>query len=125
MAQTQSAFTYNTFPKYGAVYLVDLDPIVGSEIGKRRPAIVVSNDINNEHAAHVTVVPLTGQPVNRVYPFEAVIPHGIAGLSTESRAKCNQVRTVDKQRLVQYFGDLPSQYIEAVKRALMVHMNLS
>jgi mRNA interferase MazF len=46
------------FPRYGDIYEVNLDPIVGAETGKRRPALVVSNDINNEFAQTVTVLPI-------------------------------------------------------------------
>ena len=54
-----------SYPRYGEVFDVNLDPVVGSEIGKRRPAVIVSNDQNNEYAATITVVPLTGRPFER------------------------------------------------------------
>lgn len=112
------------FPRRGHIYDVSFDPVVGSEIGKRRPALIVSNDLNNEYSQTVTVVPLTGQPGGRTYPFEVLIPHGIAGLTSDSRAKCNQVRTVDKSRLVVYRGALTHRYMLEVEKALKVHLNI-
>ena len=112
------------FPRLGEIYDVTLDPIVGSEIGELRPALVVSNDINNEFADTVTVAPLTGQPSRRTYPFDVVVPAGTAGLTVDSRIKANQIRTVDKRRLVQRRGALPAHIIDEVKRAIKVHLAL-
>lgn len=113
-----------SFPRYGDIYEVNLDPAVGSETGKRRPALVVSNDINNEFSQTVTVLPITGQPARKQYPFEVLVPKGVAGLTTDSRIKANQVRTVDKRRLVSFRGSLPSEYLPQVEKALKIHLNM-
>ena len=112
------------FPRYGDIYEVNLDPVVGSETGKRRPALVVSNDINNEFSQTVTVLPITGQPAGKHYPFEVLVPKGVAGLMADSRIKANQVRTVDKRRLVSFRGALPLQYLPQVEKALRIHLNM-
>lgn len=112
------------FPRYGEVYEVNLDPVVGSETGKRRPALVVSNDINNEYSQTVTVLPITGQPAKKQYPFEVPIPKGVAGLTMDSRIKANQIRTIDKRRLVSFRGSLPSRYFLQVEKALKTHLNM-
>lgn len=125
MAQTKAQRTDETsFPRYGEIYEVELDPVVGSEIGKRRPALVVSNDVNNQYAETVTVLPITGQPARKQYPFEVVVPRGVGGLTVDSRVKCNQIRTVDKKRLVLFKGGLPLQYLPQVAKALKIHLNL-
>lgn len=111
-------------PRCGDIYDVILDPVVGSEIGKRRPAVIVSNDVNNRYSRTVTVVPITSRPASRSYPFEAALPRGEAGLSRESRAKCNQIRTLDKGRLLAFRGRLSTQYMMQVQRAIKVHLNL-
>ena len=112
------------FPLYGDIYDVNLEPVVGSETGKLRPALVVSNDINNEYAATITVLPITGQPASKQYPFEVLIPKGTGGLTLDSRAKADQIRTVDKRRLVGFRGALPPQYLPQIEKALKVHLNL-
>jgi len=113
-----------SFPRYGGIYEVNLDPVVGSETGKHRPALIVSNDINNEFSQTVTILPVTGQPARKQYPFEVLVPKGVAGLTADSRGKANQIRTVDKRRLVSFRGSLPSQYLPQVEEALKIHLNL-
>lgn len=126
MAQRRSSRSTNArFPRLGEIFDVRLEPVIGSEIGKQRPALVVSNDVNNEFAQTVTVVPLTGQPSERNYPFEVLIPSGIAGLTSDSRAKCNQIRTVDKSRLVTSRGVVTNEYLLKVKQALRNHLGLN
>jgi len=113
-----------SFPRYGAIYEVNLDPVVGSETGKHRPALIVSNDINNEFSQTVTILPITGQPASKQYPFEVLVPKGVAGLTADSRVKANQILKVDKRRLVSFRGSLPSQYLPQVEKALKIHLNL-
>lgn len=85
--------------KRGEIYWVNLDPTVGAEIKKRRPALVVSNDVNNQYSPLVTILPITSK-VAKAYPFEVVLAAGAGGLEKESLIKANQIRTVDKGRLV-------------------------
>lgn len=113
------------FPHFGDIYDVDLNPVMGSEIGKRRPALVVSNNINNRYAATVTVLPVTSSPVKKLYPFEVNVPAGTAGFSKESRIKADQIRTIDKKRLAQYRGSLPADFIGLVETAIKVHLNMN
>ena len=113
------------FPRYGAIFDVNLDPIVGSEIGKRRPAVVVSNDVNNQYADTVTVLPITSQQARRHYPFEVLAPRGVAGLTANSRVKANQIRTIDKARLARLRGQLPPEYVAQVKDAIRIHLDLT
>ena len=112
------------FPRYGDIFDVELDPVVGSEIGKRRPVLIVSNDANNEYADTITVLPITGRPSRKHYPFEVFVPKGVAGLTSDSRIKANQVRTVDKQRLACFRGALPPEFFPKVERALKAHLNM-
>lgn len=89
--------------KRGDVYWVNLNPIEGSEIGKTRPAIVISNDINNELADTVTILPVTSS-VEKIYHFEVFIPRGMTTILDDSKAKANQIRTVDKKRIKNLMG---------------------
>ncbi len=112
------------FPRYGDVYEVNLDPVIGAETGKRRPALVVSNNINNEFSQTVTVLPITSQPAGKQYPFEVLVLKDVAGLTADSRIKANQIRTVDKHRLVSFRGSLPSEFNSRVEKALKIHLNM-
>ena len=71
--------------------MVDLDPVLGAEAAKLRPAVIVSNDAANTSAARLgrgvlTVVPITSS-VERVYPFQVLLPEGAGGLSRDSKAQ--------------------------------------
>jgi mRNA interferase MazF len=110
-------------PKRGEIYLVSLDPTVGAEISKTRPAIVISNDINNQFSDTITVIPITSY-IEKVYPFEVLLPAVENGLSKTSKAKCNQIRTIDKQRLIKSLGKLRPEIIEAVEEATKIHLKM-
>jgi mRNA interferase MazF len=112
------------YPHYGDIFEVNLDPVIGAETGKLRPALVVSNNSNNEFSQTVTILPVTGQPAMHLYPFEVLVPGGIAGLTSDSRIKANQVRTVDKRRLVSFRGSLTAEYLPRVEKALKIHLNM-
>jgi mRNA interferase MazF len=104
----------------GEVWLVNLDPVVGSEVGKQRPAVVVQNDLANRTSPTVTVVPLTTS-VERVFPFQVLVEAGEAGLPRASKALCEQVRTVSCQRLVRCLGRLSAARLLDVRTALDRH----
>lgn len=112
-----------TFPRRGEVFLVCLDPTVGSEINKTRPALIISNDINNQFAETVTVIPLTSS-VGKIYPFEVFLLPGESGLSKESKVKCNQIRTIDKKRLVKSLGKVSFKKIFEIEDALRIHLDM-
>ena len=112
-----------SFPKRGEVYLVSLDPTIGAEIGKSRPALVISNDKNNEFADTVTVLPITSKIV-KVYPFEVLHAKGTAGLPEDSKVKCNQIRTIDKSRLIKRIGQIDKALLEEVEKAILIHLGI-
>ena len=72
------------YPKKGEIYLVNFDPTIGHEVKKKRPALIISNDIHNQYSPLVTVAPLSSN-VDRVFPFEVYIPKGIANLDKDSK----------------------------------------
>jgi mRNA interferase MazF len=109
--------------KRGEVFWVNFDPTVGAEAKKTRPAVVVSNDINNAHSPIVSISPITSN-VSRVYSFEVEIPAGTAGLKTRSKVMVNQTRAVDKIRLIKKLGQLPIQMMADVDQALKMHYDL-
>jgi mRNA interferase MazF len=107
----------------GEVYLVNFDPTIGAEIRKTRPALVVSNDINNAHSPIISIAPITSN-VTRVYSFEVEVSGGIGGLKTRSKVMVNQTRAVDKVRLVRRLGHLTGEIMERIDAALRLHYEL-
>ena len=109
--------------KRGEVFLVNFDPTIGAEAKKTRPAVVVSNDINNAHSPIVSIAPITSN-VTKVYSFEVEIPQGVGGLKTRSKVMVNQTRAVDKIRLIKKLGHLPEQILSDINEALKLHYDL-
>ena len=109
--------------RYG-VYWVNLDMVAGDEISKTRPVIVVSNDINNRFSDTVSVLPLTSKHVDRVYPFEVFLPKKSANLPKDSKVKANQIRTIDKSRLVSFMGRIDPKGMSDIDLAMKVHLGL-
>jgi mRNA interferase MazF len=101
----------------GDVVLARLDPAPGVEIKKTRPVVVLSNDSINHFAELAVVVPLTMNTA-RVSPSHVVIPRGTAGLKLPSKAVTEQIRAVDKLRLVKKLGHLAPELLAQVERAL-------
>ena len=111
-----------SFPRRGELYWVDLDPTVGSEIAKTRPCLIVSNDIGNQYAGRVIVAPLTTGGIDRVYPFEVLIPAGAGGTAQASKVLLDQVRSVDKRRLGRRIGVLEDTLMRDVNRAIRLSL---
>jgi mRNA interferase MazF len=110
--------------KRGEIYYADLNPVVGSEIAKRRPVLIVSNNANNRAASTVTVVPLTSQ-VSRVYPFEVLLAMDDTGLPKPSKAQVQQIRTISKQRVLgRQVGRLGMGSMQNLEAALKLHLDL-
>lgn len=107
--------------KRGDVVYVNLDPVVGSEIGKTRPAIVLQNELANRSSPTVTVIPLSTS-VDRVFPFQVLIPAGEGGLEQDSKALCEQIRTLSTKRLLNRLGSLPPARMEEIRAALDRHL---
>lgn len=109
-------------PRRAEIYWVNLDPTVGSEISKTRPALIISNDVGNQFADRVIVAPISSGNTDKVYPFEVLLPTGEAGLDKNSKVLLDQIRTVDKQRLGNKIGALTGQRMEEVNRAIRLSL---
>jgi mRNA interferase MazF len=110
--------------KRGEIYYANLSPTIGSEIGKRRPVLIVSNNANNQSADMVTVLPLTSN-VSRIYPFEVKLEPEDSGLPKSSKIQAQQIRTISKQRLDgKRIGSLSKEMMALVDNAIKLHLNL-
>jgi len=106
-------------PRRGEIYWVALDPAVGTEIKKTRPAVVVSNDSCNTHGSRIVVLPVTSN-VDSLYPGEALIR--IKG--QPGRALGDQIRSLDKIRLQSRIGILTAAEMAAVDEALLLTLGI-
>ena len=111
-------------PKRGEVVVVDFDPTIGAEIRKRRPALVIQNDIDNRHSPITIVAALTSQVAAERYPTEVVLHPPEGGLKRPSAVLLNQIRSVDRRRLVGRLGRLEPETMARVDRALRISLGL-
>ena len=112
----------------GEIRWVDLDPARGAESNKRRPAVIVSNDTANTTAARlgrgvITVVPVTSS-VERLYPFQVLLPAAATGLDRDSKAQAEQVRSIAVERVGDRLGVVPNAIMLDVDEALRLHLGL-
>lgn len=111
-------------PRRGEVYLVNFDPTIGSEIKKTRPAVVVQNDVSNRHSAVTIVAAISSADDSTPYPNEVFVKKGEGGLDNDSFVLLNQVRTIDRSRLIKKLGALKQGTVTSVDRAIEISMGL-
>lgn len=110
-----------------SVWRANLDPVVGSEQGLTRPVLVVSQTALNDILPGVNGLPIMSRKAGRrVYPNEALLPAGTAGLTLESIVLCYQIRMLDKRRLGRMFGTLDDETLRrAIVDALAFQLDIS
>ena len=111
-------------PRRGEVYLVNFDPTIGAEIKTTRPALVIQNNIANAHSPVVIVAAITSQFKKLLYPTEVLIEKGEAGLPNDSVVLLNQIRSVDKRRLLKRLGNVEDRTITQVNHALEISLGI-
>jgi mRNA interferase MazF len=116
--------------RWGDIVLVDLNPSIGSETNKVRPAVVVSNDGANRAAERfgrgvITVAPITSN-IAKVYPFQVRVSSDQTGtgLTAESKIQVEQVRAVDVARVGRQLGRLPVSLHDPLREAVATHFGL-
>jgi mRNA interferase MazF len=103
---------------------VDFDPTIGAEIRKTRPALVIQNDIDNRHSPITIVAAISSQIAGERYPTEVELQPPEGGLTRPSVVLLNQIRSVDKRRLVGRLGRLKRRSLLRVDRALQIALGL-
>ena len=110
--------------KRGEIYIAELDPVVGSEQGGRRPVLIIQNDRGNRFAPTVIAVPLTTSQHKPSLPTHVPLESGEGGLRHASIVLCEQVRTLEKTRLLKYLGRLSGERVKAVEEALFISLDM-
>jgi mRNA interferase MazF len=112
------------YPRRGEVYLVNFDPVIGAEIRKTRPALILQNDIANRHSPLTIVAAITSQFEEPLYPTEVLLTAGEGGTTRDSVILLNQIRSVDKRRLARRLGTIRSESMRRVDRSLQISLGL-
>lgn len=107
----------------GEIWTVDLEPVVGSEQGKARPALIIQNDIGNLYSPVLIVAAITSGEDAR-YDVQVAIKAPEGGLHHDSIVLLNQIRTIDKRRVGRYWGRLSPQTMQQVDEAIQISLGL-
>ena len=113
-----------TFPKRGDVFLVSFDPTLGHEIKKTRPAVIIQNDISNQYSPVTIVAAISSSFSVPPHPREVIVEPGSSGLTKPSAIILNQIRTVDRQRLIKKIGHLDPATMQGADGALKISLGL-
>ncbi|MGO9096297.1 MAG: type II toxin-antitoxin system PemK/MazF family toxin [Bryobacteraceae bacterium] len=109
----------------GDIYLCSFDPTVGHEIKKTRPALVIQNDVGNRYSPLTIVAAITSSVSLAPYPVEAVIdPNARNGLEVRSSIRLDQIRTMDRRRLVRRLGAVDPGTMAKVDEAIRISLGL-
>ena len=127
MAETRTRRTRRgkAHPQRGEIYLTALDPALGHEIKKTRPALVIQNDVSNQYSQTTIVAAITSKVNTPPYPNEAIIqPSAASGLQVVSTVRLDQLRTIDRQRLLKRLGKVDAAIMHAVDLGLQASLQL-
>ena len=111
-------------PLRGEVYVVAFDPTLGAEIRKTRPALILQNDIANRSSPITIVAAITSKFDEELYPTEVLVRAPEGGLDADSVVLLNQIRSVDRRRLMRRVGRLVPETMRLVDRALVLSLGL-
>ncbi len=108
----------------GDVFYADLDPVIGSEVGGRRPVVIIQNDIGNKFGPTV-VAAITSRPKKKQYPMHVPVKAPLGGLTSDSVIMLEQIRTIDKQRLGQFLGHVDDDTIQLIENAEKITLGIN
>ena len=106
----------------GEVVVANLEPVKGSEQGGTRPVLIIQNDIGNEYSTTTIVAPLTSSVMKKEYPTNVFLLSSF--LKKDSTILLNQIRTIDKSRIVRKIGAVDNFIMNKVDRAIRVSLGL-
>lgn len=106
----------------GDIYLINLDPVIGKDIGKARPSVIIQNNIGNKFSPVTIIAPVSSiKEITKPLPIMVFIEKGEGGLKEDSYVDCGQIRTVDKtERLITKFGTLDKLKMLEIDKALRI-----
>lgn len=110
--------------KRGDIVLVNLEPVVGSEQGRIRPVLVIQNDISNEFSPTTIVAPLTSKIYVKEYPTNVFLSKQESRLEKDSTILLNQIRTIDKSRIIKRLSSLSYIIMRKVDLAIKISFGL-
>ncbi len=110
--------------KRGEIYYADLNPVVGSEQGGVRPVLVVQNDIGNRYSSTVIVAAITSRINKAKLPTHIEIPANKYGLNKKSVVLLEQIRTIDRKRIMEKIGSFGDDMMEKVDKSIVISLGI-
>jgi mRNA interferase MazF len=104
----------------GEVYWVDLDPVIGSEQGGRRPVLILSDESLHRISGRILVCPITSN--RQSWPTKVIIPPGCV---VSGALLTDQARMLDRMRALRYIGRLPDDLTVRVKHRIAAYMGIA
>lgn len=111
-------------PKRGSVYRVRFDPTEGPEIKKTRPALVIQNDVGNRFSNITIVAAITSKFHQPIHRTNVLIQAPEGGLDVDSVVRLDQIRSVDKRRLLKRLGAVKPTTMVKVGQAIKISLGL-
>lgn len=108
----------------GDVVLCDLNPVIGTEQAGVRPVVVLQIDRANVVSPHTIIAPFTTKIRRALLPSHVLIPAGVGGLERDSVVLCEQIRVIDKRRIIRVLGHLDDSRMGEVAKALRAILGL-
>jgi len=108
----------------GDVVLCDLNPTTGTEQAGIRSAVVLQIDRANTVSPHTIIAPFTTTIRQVILSSHVFVPAGIGGLSQDSVVLCEQIRVIDKSRVIRVLGHLDRSYMDGIAKAVRTILGL-
>ena len=108
----------------GDIVLVNLEPVTGSEQGRTRPAVVLQNNVSNIYSPTTIIAPITSKVYEKEYPTNVLLSKDDSKLDKDSTILLNQIRTIDKKRIVKKLGFLNEFLMKKVELAIKISLGL-
>jgi mRNA interferase MazF len=108
----------------GAVVLCDLNPVMGTEQSGIRPVVILQIDRANNFSPHTIIVPFTTKIRRTKLPSHVFVPADVGGLTQDSVILCEQIRVIDKKRIIKVLGNLDDFYMDKIARGLSIILGL-
>jgi mRNA interferase MazF len=110
--------------KRGDIFLINLEPVVGSEQGRIRPSLIIQSDILNKHSPLTIAAPITSKIYTKEFPTNVEMTREESGLKLDSTILFNQIRAVDKKRIIKKLGCLNRETMKKVDMAIKISFGL-
>lgn len=107
----------------GEIYSANLDPIVGSEQGGERPVIILQNNVGNKYSPTLVTAAITSH-INKKRNMPTHVPVICEGLEQDSVVLLEQIRTIDRRRLIKKIGTVSVDNMAQIEKALLVSVGM-